>query len=334
MDIRRPNGIVAMERLSGDQAEQEAIEETPLLESYNPGMIALLETAKRAAATDTTILLSGESGTGKDILARQIHRWSSRHNGPFVVINCAALAEQLLENELFGHVRGAFTGAVNDSPGRLEGGDGGTLLFDEIGELTPLLQARFLRFVQEQSFERVGGNQTIRISARIIAASNRNLETEISAGRFREDLYYRLNVIALRLPPLRERTEDILPLTEWILKDASTMFNCPGLRLSRQAAKGLFSYRWPGNLRELHNALKRAATLTHTGMITFDDLPDSIRNPTARWSIHTHGTRLKDFEREHILRVLAESPTLEQAAATLGINVTTLWRKRRHYGIV
>ncbi len=180
-------------------------------------MIALLETVQRAATADTTILLNGESGTGKDVLARQIHRWSPRRGGPFVVITCTTLAEHLLENELFGHVRGAFTGAVNDKPGRLEAGHGGTVLFDEIAELPTALQAKLLRFIQERRFERVGSDHTISVDVRLMAASNRHLEAEVAAGRFREDLYYRLNVISFTLPPLRERTQDILPLAHWLL---------------------------------------------------------------------------------------------------------------------
>src|ERR1700735_1621376 len=177
-------------------------------------MVRLLDRARQAAASDATVLLTGESGTGKDVLARQIHRWSPRREGPFVVLNCTTVGEQLLESELFGHVRG-FADAMNDKPGRLEAGDGGTVLFDEIAELPPSLQARFLRFVQEQSFERIGSSQTIKVNVRMIAASSCKLEAEVAAGRFRGDLYYRLNVIALRLPPLRERTLDILPLAAW-----------------------------------------------------------------------------------------------------------------------
>jgi two-component system, NtrC family, response regulator AlgB len=330
MDIRRPNGISA----AGNYPAREDFEEAPLLESRNPAMIALLETMKRAAAADTTILLTGESGTGKDILARQIHRWSPRRHGPFVVINCTTLAEQLLENELFGHVRGAFTGAVNDKPGRLEAGDRGTVLIDEISELTPALQAKFLSFVQERSFERVGSSRTIRVDVRLLGSSNRNLEAEVAAGRFREDLYYRLNVITFALPPLRERTEDILPFAQWLLQQISIKAGRAPLPLSQQAAEALSGYGWPGNLRELHNGLEHAVTLARLKTITFDDLPDSVRHPGLGAILPTpHVARLKDFEREHIVRVLAGSSTLEQAAATLGINVTTLWRKRRHYGL-
>jgi NtrC-family two-component system response regulator AlgB len=333
MDIRRAIGI-SDGHPSGAQTEKEVIETPPILESQNPKMIALLETVKRAAVADTTILLTGESGTGKDVLARQIHRWSRRCEGPFVVINCTTLPEQLLENDLFGHVRGAFTGAVNDKRGRLEASHDGTVFFDEIAEIPISLQTKFLRFIQERSFERIGSSHTISVNARLLAASKRNLEAEVSAGRFREDLYYRLNVITVALPPLRERPDDILCLAKRILREASLAGHCPELTISPEAAEVLLCYRWPGNLRELHNVLERAVTLTRTQTIVIDDLPDSVRNAASRvLDTSAHGTRLKDFEREHIVRTLAESSTLEQAAATLGINVTTLWRKRRYYGI-
>ena len=322
MDVGRLNGF------------PDAKEEDLLLESRNPGMVALLETIERAAAGDSTILLTGESGTGKDVLARQIHRWSPRRHGPFVVINCGTLAEPLMENELFGHVRGSFTGAADDKPGRLEAGDGGTILFDEIADLPTSLQTKFLRFVQDRSLERIGSNRTLTVDVRVVAASNRNLEAEVAGGRFRQDLYYRLNVITFTLPPLRERTQDILPFAEWMLMGISTTVGRRELCIAPDAAEALVNYRWPGNLRELHNALMRAAALARSETITFADLPDSIRHPVSSMSVPgAHGIRLKDFEREHIIRVLAESPTLGQAAATLGINVTTLWRKRRHYGI-
>ena len=307
----------------------------PLLESQNPAMTALLEMVQRSANSDTTILLTGESGTGKDVLARQIHRWSPRRRGPFVVINCTTLAEQLIENELFGHVRGAFTGAVTDKSGRLETGDGGTVLFDEIAELPTSLQTKLLRFIQEHRFERIGSDRTISVDVRLLAASSRNLEAEVTGGRFREDLYYRLNVITFRLLPLRERTQDIVPLAQWLLQQLPTKAGSRPCSLSQSATEALLRYGWPGNLRELHNALERAATLARSRTVTLADLPDSVRvHPVSDIFVPTaHRTKLKDFEREHILRVLAESPTLEQAAAVLGINVTTLWRKRRHYGI-
>src|SRR5258708_3835588 len=334
MDVRRPNGIPAAELPANPQAADAASEDDLIHEWSNPAMTARLETVQRAAAGESTILLTGESGTGKDVLARQIHRWSPRRHGPFVVINCGTLAEQLMENELFGHVRGSFTGAADDKPGRLEAGGGGTMLFDEIADLPISLQTKFLRFVQDRSLERIGSNRTLRIDVRVVAASNRNLEAEVAAGRFRQDLYYRLNVITFTLPPLRERTQDIVPFADWMLKHISIAVGRRELSLAPDAAEAIVNYRWPGNIRELHNALMRAAALARSETIAFDDLPDSIRHPVLSLSVPgAHGIRLKDFEREHIIRVLAESPTLGQAAATLGINVTTLWRKRRHYGI-
>jgi NtrC-family two-component system response regulator AlgB len=319
MDVRRPNGVPADEVPANIGVPSESIAEDGLLETRNPRMAALLETLRRAAAGDSTILLSGDSGTGKDVLARQIHRWSPRRHGPFVVINCATLAEPLLEN---------------DKPGRLEAGIRGTLLFDEIAELPTSLQRKFLRFVQDCSIEGIGSDRTHTVDVRVVAASSRNLEAEVAAGRFRHDLFYRLNVIAFTLPPLRERAQDILLFADWMLKKLSIGSGRPEFRLSPDASAALVSYRWPGNIRELHNALRRAAILARSEVIAPDDLPDSISHPVATAPVRgAYGIRLKDFEREHILRVLASSSTLAQAAAALGINVTTLWRKRRHYGI-
>ncbi|MHB8382826.1 MAG: sigma-54 interaction domain-containing protein [Candidatus Binataceae bacterium] len=296
-------------------------------------MTALHDAAIRSANGTATVLLTGESGTGKDVLARQIHSWSLRRGGPFVVVNCTAISDQLLDNELFGHVRGGFTGAVADKPGRLESAEGGTVFFDEIAELTSPLQARFLRFIQERSFERIGSNRTVTVDVRIIAASSRDLEAEVTAGRFREDLYYRLNVIMLRLPPLRERTQDILPLTQWMLGRMPRTLGNSKLALTPEAAEALVNYRWPGNIRELRNTLERAVTLACSETINRNDLPDSIRRTVSVSGSHTSGFQLRDREREYVLRVLSESSTLEQAAATLGINVTTLWRKRKRWGI-
>jgi len=325
-------------QLQGLQAEnrelREAMEDLPLLDSRAPAMTRLLETAKQAAASDATILLTGESGTGKNVIARQVHRWSLRHDRMFVVVNCTTLSEELLESELFGHVRGAFTGAVKDKPGRVEAADGGTVFLDEIADLSGQLQTKFLRFVQEQSFERVGGDRTIKVDTRIIAATNRDLEAEVAARHFRDDLFYRLNVITLRVPSLRERREDILPLAEWMLKSASIRNRRERMILSPGAAAAITKYRWPGNVRELRNSLERAAVLTRGEVIQPDDLPDSLfRENTEALAGISHSASLEEVEREHISRVLSESATLDEAAATLGINATTLWRKRKRYGI-
>jgi two-component system, NtrC family, response regulator AlgB len=313
---------------------RDAIGDQPLLESHNPVMRRLFETARQAAASEATILLIGESGTGKNVLARQIHKWSPRSAGPFVVVNCTTLSEHLLESELFGHMRGAFTGAFKDKPGRLEAADRGTVFLDEIADLTPALQTKFLRFVHEQSFERIGGDRTIQVDARIIAASNRDLTAEVAAYRFREDLFYRLNVIAFQVPPLRERRVDILPLAERLLSVAAVRYHRDQIRLSAETASAIKRYRWPGNVRELRNALERAVVLTPGDVITPDYLPDALfRNHAEPFPTVSPAASLEEIEKEHIIQVLAETPTLEDAAARLGINASTLWRKRKRYKI-
>jgi NtrC-family two-component system response regulator AlgB len=310
---------------------RETVEDRPFLESRSLAMRRLLQDAERVANSEAAILITGESGTGKNVLARQVHRWSPRRERPFVVINCTTLSEQLLESELFSHVKGAFTGAIKDKPGRLEAANGGTVFLDEIADLSPPLQAKFLRFVQEQSFERVGGEDIIHIDARIIAASNRDLPAEVAAHRFREDLFYRLNVIALNVPPLRKRPEDILPFAQRLLSAAAIRNHRPQLRFSPTAETVITSYRWPGNVRELRNAIERATVLSRDEVITPECLPDAIFQPSSATPTAPSSSNLDEIEREHIMRVLAESPTLQDAAEGLGINVTNLWRKRKRY---
>jgi NtrC-family two-component system response regulator AlgB len=316
-----------------NRALRDTLEERPLLDSNSNAMRRLLDTARQAARSEATILLAGESGTGKNVLARHIHQWSSRSKHPFVVVNCTTLSEHLLESELFGHMRGAFTGAIKDKPGRLEAADSGTVFLDEIGDLTPPLQTKFLRFVQEQSFERVGGIQTIRVNARIIAASNRDLAAEVAAHHFRDDLFYRLNVITLRVPPLRERREDILPLAERMLQVEALRNGRSELRFSPQAAATLTGYSWPGNVRELRNAIERAVVLATSDTILPDHLPDNLFRQPLEPPAVSAPRNIEEMERDLIMRVLAESPTLEDAAQTLGINASTLWRKRKRYKI-
>jgi len=317
-----------------NQSLRDTLEERPLLESGSRAMRRLLDTARQAAASEATILFTGESGTGKNMLAHQIHRWSPRSSHPFVVVNCATLSEHLLESELFGHVRGSFTGAIKDKPGRLEAADHGTVFLDEIGDLSLPLQTKFLHFVQEHSFERVGGTSTLHVDARIIAASNRDLSVEVTEHRFREDLFYRLNVITLRVPSLRERPEDIIPLAERMLRVEAIRHRRPDLRFTREAADALAHYRWPGNVRELRNAIERAVVLAAADLITPDLLPDTVfRDVPNQSAAPAQPASLEDMERDHISRVLAESPTFEDAAHTLGINASTLWRKRKRYKI-
>ena len=302
-----------------------------LLESNDPSMQRLLETAKRAAVSDATILLTGESGTGKDVLAHQIHRWSHRAECPFVRVVCTCYSEHLLESELFGHTRGAFDGAIKDQPGRLEAAHGGSIFLDEISDLTASLQTKLLHFIKEQTFERIGSENSITVDARIIAASNHDLVSEVAARRFREDLYYRLGVITLRVPTLRERPGDVLPLTIRMLAGAALRNHRPGLRLSPEASSALVRYRWPGNIRELRNVIERAVVLCPGELVTPECLPSLLYNDQRLPT--TPSARLDDIEREHIIRTMAESPTLEIAANKLGINVSTLWRRRKRYGL-
>jgi NtrC-family two-component system response regulator AlgB len=281
-----------------------------------------------------TVLLTGESGTGKNVLANAIHHWSARRKGPFVTIACTTLAEHLLESELFGHVRGAFTGALRDKPGRLEAAAGGTVFLDEVGELAAELQAKLLRFLEERRFERVGGTSTLTIDTRIVAATNRDLEAEVAAGRFRQDLFFRLNVVALELPPLRARGSDILPLVTHLLATLAARHRRTPPTLDREATAALQGYAWPGNVRELMNILERALVLSPADVITPSVLPDRLlvlaaAPPPPPGSVLS----LDELERAHVQEVLRTSTTLEEAAARLGINATTLWRKRRRWGL-
>jgi NtrC-family two-component system response regulator AlgB len=304
----------------------------PLLESNDPSMQRLVETARRAAMSDASILLTGESGTGKDVLAHQIHRWSRRAECPFVTVVCTCHSEHLLESELFGHARGAFNGALRDKPGRLEAAHGGSIFLDEISDLTAALQTKLLHFIKEQSFERMGSENAISVDARIIAASNHDLVAEVANHRFREDLYYRLGVITLQVPALRQRPADILPLAMRMLAGATVHNRRPSLRLSPEASAALMHYRWPGNIRELRNVIERAVVLCSSDVITPEYLPEVLGSHHSESHESTApSASLDDVEREHIIRVMADSPTLEVAASKLGINVSTLWRRRKRY---
>ncbi len=319
---------------SQNRALLRVIEGVPLVESRNPAFSALIETAYQAASSDATILLTGESGTGKNVLARQIHEWSPRRKFPFVTVNCTTLSESLLESELFGHMKGSFTGAIKDKPGRLEAANGGTVFLDEIAELPLSLQTKFLRFLQDELFERVGGDRTIKVDTRIIAATNRDLREEISAGQFRVDLYYRLNVISLRVPALREHMEDLMPLAEKFLAEAAARNRRSGLQFSDEARKARTAHTWPGNIRELRNVIERAVVLSRGNVLDREDLPDAIfEQVPGKHSDLPAGVTLEQIEEEHIGRVLAQTPTLEDAADALGIGIATLWRKRKRYHI-
>jgi len=249
--------------------EHNIVGESPLLQR-------VFQLISKVAPADSTVLISGESGTGKELAARAIHRNSKRAEKPFIAVNCAALAESLLESELFGHEKGAFTGALVQKKGRLEIADSGTIFLDEIGDLSPALQTKLLRVLQEREFERVGGNRTVKIDVRVIAATNRNLETAIAQGEFRQDLYFRLNVVELKMPPLRERVEDIPLLANYFARKYADKCNRRIAGISPEAKKLLMSYDWPGNVRELENAIERAAVLGTTDRILADDLPEAV----------------------------------------------------------
>jgi DNA-binding NtrC family response regulator len=303
----------------------------------NRAFLEVLRLAETVAPTDSTVLITGESGTGKEILARYIHSLSEREDGPFVSINCGALPESLLESELFGHVKGSFTGAVRDKEGLLVAACGGTLFLDEVGEMSPALQVKMLRALQEREVVPVGATEPIAIDVRIIAATNRDLEHEVRRGAFRSDLYYRLNVITLHLPPLRERPGDIPLLAEHFLKGLAERNGGEPLRLSEAAMERLQRYDWPGNVRELENALERAAVLTRGREIDVDALPARIVEPPPPALVADRppvNPTLDLIERAYILWVLqAEGGNKARAAEVLGIDPSTLYRKLNRYGI-
>jgi NtrC-family two-component system response regulator AlgB len=315
------------------ELERRLADEVPDVEiaSRSAAMHAVLDMAARVAATDAPVLITGENGTGKSILARAIHNQSPRANSPFVVTNCPTLSEELLASELFGHVRGAFTGAVRDQAGRVEVAEGGTLFLDEIGEIPPSLQSKLLRFLQEKDFERVGETRTRHGNVRIIAATNRDLEADVKAGRFREDLFYRLNVVEVRMPPLRERREDILPLARAFLSSFTRATRPMAPEISQAAAMALEQHDWPGNVRELRNTIERIAILWPTSVVEPEALPNRVPRAAQRRPTVGGDFSVDDVEREHILSVLERVPKVEDAAALLGIDASTLWRKRKKY---
>jgi two-component system, NtrC family, response regulator AlgB len=315
------------------ELERRLAEEVPDVEiaSRSAAMHAVLDMAARVAATDAPVLITGENGTGKSILARAIHRQSPRAASPFVVTNCPTLSEELLASELFGHVRGAFTGAVRDQAGRVEVAEGGTLFLDEIGEIPPALQSKLLRFLQEKDFERVGETRTRHGNVRIIAATNRDLEADVKSGRFREDLFYRLNVVEVRMPPLRERREDILPLARAFLSSFTRATRPMAPEISAAAAMALEQHDWPGNVRELRNTIERIAILWPTSVVEPEALPNRVPRAAHRRPTVGGDFSVEDVEREHIQSVLERVPKVEDAATLLGIDASTLWRKRKKY---
>ncbi len=293
----------------------------------NRDMLSQLELATRISDSTMSVLLEGESGTGKELVAQEIHRRSSRAEKPFVKVNCAAIPEQLLESELFGHVRGAFTGAVKDRQGRFEIADGGTIFLDEVAEITASTQVKLLRVLQSKEFERVGESVTRKVDVRVIAATNRNLDEALKEGTFRQDLFYRLNAIRIKLLPLRERPEDIPVLIQHFIRKFGEGRE---INLTPEADKLLRSYRWSGNVRELENVIQRSILLAANGTIDVIHLPEEVRHAAER---PVQSLSLEELEKTHIKRVLQHSKDYDEAAKTLGIDRATLWKKRKKYNL-
>jgi NtrC-family two-component system response regulator AlgB len=310
--------------------------------TQNPTYLGVLRMAERVAPSQLTVLIEGETGTGKELLADFIHAKSDRAEKPIVKVNCAALSSELIESELFGHVKGSFTGALKDREGRVEAADGGTLFLDEVGEMPFAMQAKLLRFLQSHEYQRVGENATRHADVRIVAATNRNLEDAIERGTIREDLFYRLSGVRLLVPPLRLRREDILPLAERFVGDAAQGVSNSIPTLSEEVQKALLAYDWRGNVRELEHAMLRATILAgKRPAVELQDFPDHIAQRsfehTTSWTDVPGGNgamkSLEDVEREHIAYVIGRTSSLEEAARVLKIDSATLWRKRKKYAL-
>jgi two-component system, NtrC family, response regulator AlgB len=297
------------------------------LTTDSPAMQTVIEMAFRAANSDATVLILGESGTGKSVLAKGMHARSPRKSRAFVTVSCPSLSRELLESELFGHVKGAFTGALTDTQGKVSAADGGTLLLDEIGDLPLEIQSKLLRLLQEREYERVGEAKPRRANVRVISATNRDLAEAVREGRFREDLYYRLNVISLRLPPLRERLQDLERIAKRHLDFFSHRAGRQFSGFTADALEAMQSYNWPGNLRELRNAIERAVILGGGDEIGTNDLVEIVQ---ARSELRVGGSvTLEELDNEHMRRVIANSRTIDEAAAVLGIDPATLYRRKK-----
>ncbi len=303
----------------------------------SPAMKPVFERMTRIVKTDSTVLITGESGTGKELVARALHYNGNRKERPFVAVNCSAIPEALLESELFGHVRGAFTGAVKDKPGKFEAANHGTIFLDEIGTMPLHLQTKLLRVLQEQEIERVGSNKPQKLHVRVISATNLDLESRVKQGEFREDLFYRLNVIPLHLPPLRERKQDIMPLARYFLEKQGRLMGRPNMTINKPALEALEQYFWPGNVRELENLIERMIALTDAAIITLDDVPAVIasgkkHDDNELFQLSENGIDMMvvvaELERTLIVQALKRSNGIKaKAASLLGINRTTLVEK-------
>jgi len=318
------------------QLESQLNEQSPEvdLSSEEPAMQKILQIAFKAAETPATVLILGPSGTGKSILAREIHKRSPQKENAFVTVNCPSLSKELLESELFGHVKGSFTGAVGDTLGKVAAADGGTLFLDEIGEMPLEIQPKLLRLLQEREYERVGEAKIRRASVRVIAATNRNLTEEVKAGRFREDLFYRLNVINLTLPGLKDRPADLMRLAESCREFFAARIGKKITGFSAPVRQAFVQYGWPGNLRELRNVVERAVILSAGEIIEIEDLPEEFSHTVHSTANVGAKVTLDELEAEHIRRVLATSRNLDEAARTLGIDPATLYRKRQKLGML
>jgi DNA-binding NtrC family response regulator len=312
------------------------VEEPLGIVAKSTAMAQLVDLARRLAKVDSTVLITGESGSGKERVARLVHEESTRATGPFVAVNCGAITETLLESELFGHARGAFTGAMQDRPGLFEAANSGTLLLDEVGEVSPGMQVKLLRALQEREIRRVGENKSRKVDVRVVAATNRDLARGVASGDFRQDLYYRLKVVELHVPPLRERRDDILPLARVLLADAALQMKRKIAGLAPGAADQLLRYDWPGNVRELENTMERAVALARGNRVEFEDLPEEIRQALSAPVASKGKVRpLDEVEKEYILAALElNGGNQTHTAEQLHIGSATLYRKLKSYGLI
>lgn len=329
-----------VERLEEDVREARAQNPMARFDFSSPAMQDVMRVLERAASTPAAILILGESGTGKSVLARQIHDRSNLADKPFVTVSCPSLSRELLESELFGHVRGAFTGAIKDHWGKVKAASGGTLFLDEIGDLPMEIQPKLLRLLQEREYERLGENATRKAEVRVIAATNRNLEERVKSGEFREDLFFRLNVISVAMPPLRERMEDLLSFARHYLEFFNQQCGREVEGFDDEALEGIKRYSWPGNLRQLRNALERSVILAEGSKIAPRDLPIELHKAGGDENAVTGATvfagariSLQELEDLHLKRILASTDSLAEASEILGIDQTTLYRKRKRLGI-
>jgi NtrC-family two-component system response regulator AlgB len=329
-----------IERLEWEVKDSNAQSPEPLLDSSTPLMTEVMDTLLRAAKTPASILILGESGTGKSVVARAVHQQSHLADRPFITVSCPSLSKELLESDLFGHVKGAFTGALRDHWGKVKAAAGGTLFLDEIGDLPMEIQPKLLRLLQEREYERVGENVTRKAEVRVIAASSRNLKARVAEGTFREDLYFRLNVITAEMPPLRQRPGDLIRFAEHYIKHFAALCGRRIAGFTDAAAAAIRAYSWPGNLRELRNAIERAVILAKGDKIGLEDLPAELRGQTAPGSKGNGASpevgslvSMEKLEEAHLRKVLDRTSNLAEAAQVLGIDQATLYRKRRKIGL-